>query len=316
MRCTTYETVGLPLREQVRHWQDATDHYFGPLQAQSFCDGPFDARLTACETGFLRLLTIDAPAHRVMRERPANEPRHNSYKLLLQLEGVSEIRQRDASFTLRPGDWSLYDPRVPYAIASHETMRQMVVQIPREKLGHLFVGSLHTCEAHTSELVAMHQVFSSFLRALAAQLKTLPDAAGTSLSETILGLLAQTLQSQRGEALERTPLPEALRARVRQYIHAHLDDAELTVERIAQEMRCSKRYLHALFQGEAQTLDRHIWLLRLERCRQALGAADTSAVSISALAYRWGFSSHAHFCRLFKQEYGCTPGAFLKRNVH
>jgi AraC-like DNA-binding protein len=235
---------------------------------------------------------------------------------LLQLKGVSEIRQRDASFSLQPGDWSLYDPRVPYAITSNEAIRQLAVQIPREKLGHLPVGSLHTCAAHTPELVALHQVLSSFLGALAAQLHTLPDAVGAPLSETTLGLLAQALLAQRGEAPERMPLPEVLRVRVRQYIHSHLADADLTVERIARDMRCSKRYLHVLFKSEAHTLDRQIWLSRLERCRQALATADASAVSISALAYRWGFSSSAHFCRLFKREFGVTPSDFLRHGMH
>ena len=317
MKCANHDTLGLPLRQQVRHWQDATDHYFGPLHAQALCDGPFDAHLTACDAGSLRLLTIDAPAHRILRDHAASDTRHDSFKLLLQLQGVSEIRQRDASFSLQPGDWSLYDPRVPYTITSNETIRQLAVQIPREKLGHLPVGSLHTCQADTPELAALYQVLSSFLGALAAQLRTLPDAVGAPLSETTLGLLAQALQAQRGDAPERMPLPEVLRARVRQYIHSHLADADLTVERIAQDMRCSKRYLHALFQGEAHTLDRQIWLSRLERCRQALAAADdASAVSISALAYRWGFNSNAHFCRLFKREFNTTPSEFLKRGVH
>ncbi|WP_158290190.1 helix-turn-helix domain-containing protein [Ramlibacter sp. WS9] len=316
MKCATHDTLGLPLRQQVRHWQDATDHYFGPLQAQAFCDGPFDARLTACEAGSLRLLTIDAPAHRVLRDHAASDPRHDSFKLLLQIQGVSEIRQRDASFSLQPGDWSLYDPREPYTITSPEPIRHLVVQIPREKLGHLPVGSLHTCEADAPELLALYEVLSSFLGALAAQLRTLPDAVGAPLSETTLGLLAQALQAQRGEAPERVPLPEVMRARVRQYIHAHLTDPDLTVERIAHDMRCSKRYLHSLFQGEAHTLDRQIWLARLERCRQGLATGDASTISISALAYRWGFNSNAHFSRMFKREFDTTPSEFLKRRVH
>ncbi|MBT9510965.1 MAG: helix-turn-helix domain-containing protein [Acidovorax sp.] len=316
MKCATHETHGLPLRQQLQQWQSASDHYFGPLQAQAMGDEPFDARMKAWDAGALRMLTIDAPAHRILRDRAASDPRHDSFKLLLQLKGVSEIRQRDANFSLQPGDWSLYDPRVPYTITSQESIRQLVVQIPRGKLGHLPLGSLHTCEADAPELRALHQVLSSFLGALAAQLSTLPDTVGEPLSETTLGLLAQALQAQRGDAPERMPLPEAMRARVRQYIQTHLDDADLTVERIAQEMRCSKRYLHTLFQGEAHTLDRQIWLSRLERCKQALVGANTSKVSISALAYRWGFNSNAHFCRLFKQEFGCTPSEFLKRGIH
>lgn len=314
MKCATHETHGLPLRQQLQQWQSASNHYFGPLQAQAMGEGPFDACMKAWEAGALRMLTIDAPAHRILRDQAASDPRHDSFKLLLQLKGVSEIHQRDANFSLQPGDWSLYDPRVPYTLTSQESVRQLVVQIPRGKLGHLPLGSLHTCEAVTPELRALYQVLSSFLGALGAQLGTLPNSVGGPLAETTLGLLAQALQAQRDGAPERMPLPEAMRARVRQYIHSHLDDSELSVERIAHEMRCSKRYLHALFQHEDHTLDRHIWLSRLERCKQALAGADASSVSISALAYRWGFNSNAHFCRMFKREFGTTPSAFLKRD--
>ena len=316
MRCATHETCGLPLRQQVLRWQEATDHYFGPLEAHAFCDGPFDARLTACNVGSLRLLTIEAPAHRVERHRPSGDPRHDSLKLLLQVRGASEIRQRDASIHLRPGDWSLYDPQIPYAITSNQAIRQLAVQIPREKLGHLLPGCLRASEADPTEVAALRQLLSSFLSALAVQLPALPEAVGAPLSETTLALLSQALLAQRGESPERAQLHQVVRMRVRQFIHDHLADADLTVERIAREMRCSKRYLHAVFHGEPHTLDRQIWRSRLERCRQALESADASTVSISSLAYRWGFNSNSHFCRLFKREFNATPSEFLNRRMH
>lgn len=316
MKCSSHDTRGLPLRQQLRTWEQVSNHYFGPLDAQMLDDGPFDAQLQAYDAGPLRLVTIHAPPHRVQRDHPPQHLAHDTFKLVLQVQGVSEIRQRDASFNLQPGDWSLYDPRVPYAISSHQATRLLAVMIPREKLGHLPLGALHTCEAHTPELAALHRVLGSFLASLSMQLQTLPDAVGAPLSETALGLLTQAIQAQRGDGADRSPLPEVLRARVRQYIQSHLADAELTVERIAHDMRCSKRYLHRLFEQESHTLERHIWLARLERCKQALASADAAAVSISAVAYRWGFSSNAHFCRLFKREFGQTPSEFIKRGLH
>ncbi|WP_158290133.1 helix-turn-helix domain-containing protein [Ramlibacter sp. WS9] len=41
-----------------------------------------------------------------------------------------------------------------------------------------------------------------------------------------------------------------------------------------------------------------------------------TTISISALAYRWGFNSNAHFSRIFKREFDTTPSEFLKRRVH
>ncbi|MBN9462559.1 MAG: helix-turn-helix domain-containing protein [Burkholderiales bacterium] len=314
MKCEIFDTAMQPHSAGADYWQQVTRRFFGPLGTSSLSDGELVARMDVYHAGPLRLYTIRAGAHRVVRDHSELGDAAGTYKLLLQLYGESEIEQRNACFTLKPGDWSLYDPQVPYAITSRETLEHMVVQVPRERLRSLEVPALHTCEPATPELKGMYDVLSTFLSSLSTQLASLPDTVGTTLSEATLALLASTLQTRRGHAPESSALPEVLRLRVRQYIESHLSEPDLTIDRIARDLRCSKRYLHRVFENEEATVERYIWRTRLMRCRHALETG--ASTSISATAYHWGFNSTAHFCRLFKRQFGVTPSEFVRARRH
>ena len=62
---------------------------------------------------------------------------------------------------------------------------------------------------------------------------------------------------------------------------------------------------------ETMGLGPHQYLLhlRLERARRMLDAEDAV---LSNIAQRAGFADQAHFTRLFKREYGVTPGIVLR----
>lgn len=307
-----FSTHGEHLADRAAAWERINRNYFGDLGVDALDDGPVDAELSAFNVGPLRMLRICAPPHRVHRERICSElPMDALYKLVLQLKGHAEIRQGERSFHLHPGDWSLYDPRVPYSVTNFERLDLLVVQVPRELLRGFKVPSLHTCEATASSVVGLYAVLSSFLRSLSEQLPGLPNGVGQPLSETVIGLLASTLAAYQGEASEHTTLPSVLRARVKQYVHAHLAESDLSIERIALAMRCSKRYLHRVFEDENCSLDRYIWQTRLERCHADLSAPGRKM--ISEVAFAWGFNSSAHFCRMFKSHFGEAPREFQRR---
>lgn len=299
---------------RAQAWGVVNHDYFGDLRVQCLDDGPFDAEFAVYEVGPLRMYRIDAPAHRVWRDSAVRElPSDGFYKLVLQLAGRAEIRQHDRGFELRPGDWSLYDPQAPYAITNFERAELLVVQLPRREFKGFKVPNLHTSEAHSSALQGLSAVFGSFLRSLAEQLPSLPDAVGQPVSDTAIGLLASTLAADQQARESTSALPAVLKLRVMQHVQAHLGESDLTIERIAADLRCSKRYLHRIFEDEDCSLDRYIWLSRLERCRAALASPAAASRSISEIAFAWGFNSSPHFCRLFKSQYGVSPREFRQQ---
>lgn len=292
--------------QRAELWSSINGNYFGRLKVTCLDTGPLDAQLDAYDAGCLRLFNIVAPAHRVMRDRDCGDlPTDEMYKLVLQLAGRAEISIGGQAFHLRAGDWSLYDPRVAYSITNFERSSLLVVQVPRQQLRGFKVPNLHTCEARGSGALGLYAVFGGFLRSLSEQLPSLPDGAGQAVSESLMGLLASTLAAYQEDGPDPKSLPSVLKLRVLQYVQTHLAEPDLSIDRIARDLRCSKRYLHRVFEGDDMSLERRIWQTRLERCAEGLRTQPSRP--ISDIAFSWGFSSSAHFCRLFKSRYEMSP---------
>ena len=100
--------------------------------------------------------------------------------------------------------------------------------------------------------------------------------------------------------------------RIRAYIDSHLGDPELTPTRIAATHFISKRYLHKLFEAEGAA----------SRAGSASGgwsaAGRRSPIrgrrdeTVTSIGMRWGLTDAAHFSRLFRETYGCTPSEYRR----
>lgn len=86
-----------------------------------------------------------------------------------------------------------------------------------------------------------------------------------------------------------------------------LRDPGLDVQAIAADLQCSKRALHKAFEDHGTSLHRYLWHSRLELARRQLEDPRDSARSITSILLGAGFSSAAHFSRMFRQRYGASP---------
>jgi len=107
-----------------------------------------------------------------------------------------------------------------------------------------------------------------------------------------------------------------VRARIQSFIQRNLADPELSIQRIATHMQCTKRYLHKVFSDEGQTLCHYIWAQRLERCRAELMRPEMAAKSITQIAFSCGFSNGAHFSRAFRARFGKPPRDYRQAALH
>jgi len=126
------------------------------------------------------------------------------------------------------------------------------------------------------------------------------------LAGTILTLLDLSLPDRVAPPAAPSPA-EALRQRVKSYIRLHLRDPDLTIDRIAGALSCSKRYLHMCFADEGFSITEFIWTERLDHCRRELEEATPIGRTITDVAFSWGFNSSSHFSRLFKKRFGAPP---------
>jgi AraC family transcriptional regulator len=102
--------------------------------------------------------------------------------------------------------------------------------------------------------------------------------------------------------------PEA-RARVLELIDARLDRG-VSIEELAREAELSPSYfMRAFKEAIGRPPHQHILSLRLERARRLL---EQPGASLSDIALQTGFADQAHFTRLFKRQFGVTPGTILR----
>ncbi len=87
-------------------------------------------------------------------------------------------------------------------------------------------------------------------------------------------------------------------------------DASLTVDSLAREVDLSPAHFARAFKETmGRAPHRYLLTLRLQRARRLLDAPNAV---LSDVALRAGFADQAHFTRLFKREFGVTPGVVVR----
>jgi AraC-like DNA-binding protein len=95
----------------------------------------------------------------------------------------------------------------------------------------------------------------------------------------------------------------AVRERITRFIEQNLGSNELTPRMICRHIGVSRTQLYRLF-ADSSGVARYIRTRRLLKARATL---ISSADGVANVAHACGFSSHAHFSRVFKRHFGYTP---------
>lgn len=300
-RLQTFETAARPASEQVASWLHTLAGVCGPLYADPLDAPSLDARMAFGEVGRLRVGHIAASRHRIgLTEALAREAPHAVAKMIVQTVGTSVYEQRGERLALGPGECLVYDVSRPHMITSDAHSEHLVVIIP-----HALVATrglrLESLNAQRYSAVSgVGRLCASLVESTLDQLEAIDPACEADLAAAILNLVLSPLA-------EATEPHSALRQRAQQYIREHARDPELTIDRIAQALRCSKRTLHLAFEGHERSVADDLRITRLEGCKAELERHPERAVA--EVAYAWGFASPAHFSRLFHQRFGYAPSA-------
>jgi AraC-like DNA-binding protein len=308
-----FSTNDVVERDRTDYWNGVTARYFGPLETRATGRSAFNATLATRPVSFLRTHHIVGSGHKARRSKSNAGALPDCIKLLLQVRGRCRVDQEGRTAELRPGVWCIYDSWRPYSLANAGEVEQIVVQIPREQILDRSFARLTEPFLADPAQSSMAYIAASFIRSYAHP-SLVSDDGDEFLAETTIGLLRRVLHSNLVQRRSAHTPSSLLRARIKQYIVVHLNDPDLSIDRIASAMGCSKRYLHQVFAGEDVTIERHIWRLRIEHCCEALVERGQSEKSISAVAFDWGFNSSAHFSRLFKSQVGIAPTSY-RRNM-
>jgi len=172
-------------------------------------------------------------------------------------------------------------------------------------------GDSSPIQLHRHYAIAKSQI-GHILDALVAEADA-GNPGGLAFVEALATGLARqiSLHAAEPQRVERVRggLSGAAKRRTLEIMDEHLD-ADLSVELLAREVGLSPAHFSRAFkESTGRAPHRYLLTLRLEKARRLLEGA---APVLADIAQRSGFSDQAHLTRLFKREYGVTPGAVLR----
>ncbi len=291
-------------------FRTAVNDSFVPLQVTSDHPDPFAGRIRHAERDGVHLSLVEATAHQVERTPAliAAQQRH-CVKVGMQLNGRGILVQDGRETLLEPGSLSIYDTSRPYSLAFDGPFRNVVVMIPADRIelpldavSHLTAAPLHRAGGAAS-------LVTGFLHSLAADPGTITGPVGSRIARSTVELIVALLSQELAHAPAAADPRRQLFEEVLLYIEEHLRESDLDPAHIAAAHFISPRLLHALFQENGRTVSTWVRRRRLEQCRVRLADPALAHRSVMSIATDWGFTDPAHFSRVYRAEFGCSPSS-------
>jgi AraC-like DNA-binding protein len=262
--------------------------------------GPaFLARLEAQRLG--RLVMFDRQLNDVTHARGPDRVRADGFEhftLQLVLEGRLLVETPEHRVIVGPDQMILFDLTRPQETRA-ENAHYLTFSVPRDMI-----------EAATLRSFALHGAVLSARAGLLADLMislvTRRVAEGDGLTAAAMTMFEHALAAALGADAPVSGSKDNLQ-RARLVIEQSLSSRGLTPDTIAQATSLSRSALYELFRPWGG-VSRYVQTRRAARLRSLLGRSENRARSIAALSYEAGFAAESHASRVYKGEYGETPG--------
>lgn len=275
----------------------------------------FDLWIKQAERGQLRL-RIPHTA------KPVHDLRgmHYHYRpeIFLQIYGRTDFRFPREHFEVSPGEICIVPAGVPHGEMVHPDIdrpfRNLVAGFYNNTISLHFayeaspgrpdieaieffdVPSLDVFLTLTNHLVHAH--------AMQAPAR---DAVLKGLLLALLGLFRNVIETGAGNL--NGDIGKVFQAKC--IVREQFSNPDLRVQDIAAKLGCSADYLSHLFHIETkERLTHYIQRIRIEG---AILALETTALTVSEIAYASGFADPAYFARVFKQHKGVSPQEFREQ---
>ncbi|MGY8667881.1 AraC family transcriptional regulator [Bradyrhizobium sp. UFLA05-109] len=302
-----FSTREIPERMRVPIWRESFGRGIVHVDIEPLSDVPFQADATLQAVRGLRRLALKGSSMRFKRLQASIADSDDSIGIIVCAPGRSLLSQRCQEVELRAGDAAAILHSEPANVTYVDGLL-FGLAVPRHALAQRVANV---------ESLAMRPIShrTEALRLLMAYLKSAfkdRALAAPRLRDAVLAHIYDLVALAIGEC---TPLGESnvnavVAARCSatlDYIAAHFQQPELSVEMVARCQGISPRYLQRLIASSGSSFTRHVNELRLQRALELLTESHASTQRISDIALEAGFSDVSHFNRLFRARFGESP---------
>lgn len=302
-------------RDRLGYWVDGICSTYVDLECEAGDDGAFGGSIVNHALPGLDLSVVSSQPQRVMRTpRMISRAEDDFIIVSLQTRGRGMVSQDGRDAAMLPGDFAIYDTARPYTLRFGEPFEEIVLKVRSSRLRALVSGCDRLTAITISGQSSAGRLMGSMVRALKEDADELPPTSAASMVNGLVSVLVGGLQSlSSNQPSDPSALHAYHLARIKRCIDELKHDPALRIERVAAEMGLSSSHLHRLFAAEPQTPAQYLWSRRLAACEQDLLDPRKARLSVSEIAFAWGFNDAAHFSRAFKDRYGQSPRAWRKQ---
>jgi AraC-like DNA-binding protein len=177
---------------------------------------------------------------------------------------------------------------------------------PRDVESHVEISEFTLRGRDDRYLVALAIIVVTSWAAFAAWfLRAHSRALAASLNARLAGDMS--FVAYRELTLE--PFKDKEKAAILQFIGMHFADPDLNMATVTARIGADRKKINEILKTElGLTFTGYVTTLRLTEAARLLN--DDHGTPIADIAHAVGYTNISHFNKLFKEEYGCTPGMF------
>jgi AraC-like DNA-binding protein len=295
-------TAGIDPADRLAFWEQYNADALVGLTCSSYVAEGLIAEQCNLDLGGFRVADIAGNPHVVERapQLVRTHPKDAVFATLL-LEGQAFFYYGHGCLSLTAGDVIVYGTDAPYLFGFSTSMRQLLVDVPRPLFQERCGAATDRPLKVATDGAGTGAVSARALRQMLLGLVEDPLMAPHTTGDHVLDLI-EIMTTGRGTTAGTSRLLSA-----REFIADRLGDPDLCTDRVAHAVGVTARHLNRAFAAEGTTVAQYIQARRLDAARVDLMALSMQANRIADIAGRWGFASQAHFTRLFRARFGCTP---------
>lgn len=304
---TSYSTYLLPHREREAYWKGVIENTYFPLELDFKNPQNFQGRLSQWELGRLGVSRLASSATRFKRVQQQIDQSEPYFLITIPVDKRVEFTQAGRTVVCNPGAFILERNDLPYEFSFTQENALWVIRVPVSLLRTRIREPERYLYMEFDKQQGIGAVFYSFMKSIIQQYSFADESGQAILSNQLIDLLALSLQNDdRVLMSNEAGLRSAHLRNIESFVRDNIRDPQLSPDLISAACHISTRYLHTLFKDSNQTVSQWIKELRLQSALNDI-KGNSGYTTLAEIAYRWGFNDQAHFCRLFKTRFGCTP---------
>jgi len=238
------------------------------------------------------------------------------YTILLQLSGTGTFSHYGQDSQLAPGDFTLCNNAVAYHYATSAPAELMLIRTGAGTIREHLPSPEQFCGRHLHAGDGLSESAAELCRSVFDQVAGgLPEAVHNRVARTLLDAIATAFAISFDELITSSAVLTGRHARVRLFIEENLRDPELSPGLIAARLKLSSRYLRMIFASGNETASAYVLRRRLEECARQMADPAAAHLTITDIAFGWGFNSAPHFARSFRERFGQAPRVYRREKL-